>query len=208
MRKLTIALASMIAIGAVTTARAETTKKVDYDCALFNECVDGSDIDRGKTKGFSMAGVAAPAQVARPVVKTASPMGARQTARVAPVMRPVAVAPVSAASGVDLALNFVTGSANLTPGAQASANRLAAAMMKPDRLGTRFVIEGHTDAVGSRESNLDLSRRRADAVVAYLKAKGVDAKRFEVNGYGFDRPIAGLSALNGANRRVVAKPIR
>jgi OmpA-OmpF porin, OOP family len=208
MRKIILALTSVIAIGAVTTARAETTKKVDYDCALFNECSNDSDVDRGKTKGFSMAGVAAQTQVARPVVKVAPPTGVRQPTRMAVNTRPAAVAPVSAASGVDLALNFITGSAELTPGARASADRLAAAMMKPDRLGARFVIEGHTDAVGSRESNMDLSHRRADAVVAYLKAKGVDSKRFEVYGYGFDRPIAGLSALNGANRRVVAKRIR
>ena len=81
-------------------------------------------------------------------------------------------------------------------------------MMKPERLSTRFMIEGHTDAVGSRESNLDLSRRRAAAVVNYLALKGIDAKRFEVMGYGFDRPVPGASSKSAANRRVVAKPIQ
>jgi OmpA-OmpF porin, OOP family len=208
MRKYFVAMASLVAISVAASANAETTKKVDYDCALFNECANDSDIDRGKTKGFSMAGTAAPAPVARPAVKSAPVAAARRPTQMAMNTRTAPAAPVSAASGVDLALNFVTGSSDLTPGARASANRLAAAMMRPDRLSTRFVIEGHTDAVGTRESNLDLSRRRADAVVSYLKAKGVDSKRFEIYGYGFDRPISGLSALNGANRRVVAKPIK
>ena len=205
MRIFAIASASLVAIVSVPAAHA---KAVDYDCALFQECADSGPVtDRRKTKGFSMAGTTA-AMASSSNVKARTPMGTTRTQpQLRTNQRQAQMASASAASGVDLQLNFVTGSADLTPGAQAAASRLATAMMRPGRLSTRFTIEGHTDAVGSRESNLDLSRRRAEAVVGYLKAKGVDPKRFEVEGYGFDRPIAGTSALNGVNRRVTAKAI-
>ncbi len=212
MRKLTLVMASMVALGTASMARAEQAAPVDYDCALFNECGDSVGPDRGNTKGFSMAGVRPAVEVAKPVAQRpvvgAAPVAQRPKLAATPRPARPQMAPASAAAGVDLQLNFMTNSAELTPGARASADRLAAAMMKPDRLSTRFMIEGHTDAVGSREANLDLSRRRAEAVVAFLAAKGVDTKRFEVAGYGFDRPLPGTSALNGANRRVVAKAIK
>jgi len=51
-------------------------------------------------------------------------------------------------------------------------------------------VEGHTDNVGSRAYNLDLSKRRAQAVVDYLISKGIDAGRLESEGFGFDKPVA------------------
>lgn len=51
-------------------------------------------------------------------------------------------------------------------------------------------IEGHTDNVGSREININLSKRRAKAVETYLIGKGIAAKRLRSEGFGFDRPIA------------------
>jgi len=51
------------------------------------------------------------------------------------------------------------------------------------------LIEGHTDNVGPRDFNIDLSRRRAKAVEDYLIAKGIDKKRLRSDGFGFDRPI-------------------
>ena len=51
-------------------------------------------------------------------------------------------------------------------------------------------VEGHTDNVGSRPYNLDLSKRRAQAIVDYLVNHGIDARRLESAGFGFDRPVA------------------
>jgi outer membrane protein OmpA-like peptidoglycan-associated protein len=54
-------------------------------------------------------------------------------------------------------------------------------------------VEGHADkrAKSSREYNIDLSKRRAQAVVDYLvNVGGLDASRFSATGFGFDRPIA------------------
>ena len=65
-------------------------------------------------------------------------------------------------------------------------------------------VEGHTDNRGTAAYNLDLSRRRAAAVVEYLVQHGIDRKRLVSAGYGFERPIAdNATALGRAkNRRV------
>jgi len=68
----------------------------------------------------------------------------------------------------------------------------------------RVRVEGHTDSVGSRPYNLDLSQRRAGSVVRALVLRGVAAARLEAVGYGFDRPVASNATPLGRakNRRV------
>jgi outer membrane protein OmpA-like peptidoglycan-associated protein len=66
-------------------------------------------------------------------------------------------------------------------------------------------VEGHTDPRGTSKYNLDLSQRRAQAVADYLINQGsVDTARLEVQGYGFDQPIASNDTEEGMakNRRV------
>jgi OmpA-OmpF porin, OOP family len=65
-------------------------------------------------------------------------------------------------------------------------------------------VAGHTDSVGSAASNLDLSKRRAEAVVAYLKDAGVDTSRITAAGYGETKPIASNDTDEGRaqNRRI------
>ncbi len=69
-----------------------------------------------------------------------------------------------------------------------------------------FVVEvaGHTDSAGVAGDNRTLSQKRADAVVAYLKTKGVDGGRLQAKGYGPDKPIADNKSTLGRqkNRRV------
>ena len=108
----------------------------------------------------------------------------------------------------DLRVTFVTGSADLTEAGQLSAEKFAAALTSPLLDGMRFTIEGHTDSVGTRESNIDLSRRRAQSVIDYLAGKGANRARFDAVGFGFDKPVAGLSAKAAANRRVEVVRIR
>ena len=50
-------------------------------------------------------------------------------------------------------------------------------------------VDGHTDRLGSPQYNQKLSERRASAVKAYLVAKGMDASKIEVYGYGKTSPI-------------------
>jgi outer membrane protein OmpA-like peptidoglycan-associated protein len=68
----------------------------------------------------------------------------------------------------------------------------------------RMMIEGHTDATGGTEHNLELSRRRAAAVKHYLVTKGIDASRLETVGFGESRPVAPNNTALGLaqNRRV------
>jgi OmpA-OmpF porin, OOP family len=65
-------------------------------------------------------------------------------------------------------------------------------------------VQGHTDERGDDDYNLDLSRRRAAAVVAYLVEHGVDPKRLTSRGYGETQPIDARhdEAAWALNRRV------
>lgn len=66
-------------------------------------------------------------------------------------------------------------------------------------------VEGHASAEGNHARNVELSKRRAQAVVDHLVRHGnVDAQRLESEGYGPDRPIADNETEAGreANRRV------
>jgi OmpA-OmpF porin, OOP family len=63
-------------------------------------------------------------------------------------------------------------------------------------------VGGHTDSVGGREYNIDLSKRRAEALVEFLVENGVERSRLQPEGYGFDKPVPGMGAKAAANRRV------
>ena len=65
-------------------------------------------------------------------------------------------------------------------------------------------LDGHTDNVGSQESNIKLSKDRAEAVKNYLVSKGVNVSRIETTGYGFKRPLVSNDTEKGRqqNRRV------
>ena len=67
-----------------------------------------------------------------------------------------------------------------------------------------LVVAGHTDAEGGDAHNLDLSNRRAAAVVAWLVEHGIDAGRLQAEGHGEARPVAANDSAAGRalNRRV------
>ncbi len=103
--------------------------------------------------------------------------------------RPVAATatPPAAAPAVSLTVNFANGSAELTPDAKHTLDALGQALASKDLAAYRFRIEGHTDTVGSIESNRALSERRAEAVVTYITEKfGVDPSRLQAVGMGED----------------------
>jgi outer membrane protein OmpA-like peptidoglycan-associated protein len=66
------------------------------------------------------------------------------------------------------------------------------------------LVEGHTDAIGSDEYNLTLSKKRAQAVYEFLISQDVNAKRLSYEGYGKTRPVADNDTDEGRqkNRRV------
>lgn len=71
-------------------------------------------------------------------------------------------------------------------------------------------VSGHTDNVGSAKYNKKLSNARAQAVVLWLVEHGIDVKRLEYKGYGFDKPIASNDDEFGRalNRRTEFKIIK
>jgi outer membrane protein OmpA-like peptidoglycan-associated protein len=81
-------------------------------------------------------------------------------------------------------------------------DRIVRILQKYERYSV--LIEGHTDSTGSEEYNLDLSRRRAESVGAYLIEKGVDPDRLQYEGYGSQFPIDSNETPEGRrrNRRV------
>ncbi|WP_291077425.1 MULTISPECIES: OmpA family protein [unclassified Empedobacter] len=62
-------------------------------------------------------------------------------------------------------------------------NEVVAIMKRNPSL--HFIIEGHTDAVGTESYNFDLSQRRANAVLNYLVEKGLNKNRFSISAKGF-----------------------
>lgn len=69
-----------------------------------------------------------------------------------------------------------------------------------------FTIEGHADERGTREYNIALGEKRANAAKAYLVSLGVDGNRIAVVSYGKERPVA-LGSNEGAwaqNRRAAS----
>lgn len=67
----------------------------------------------------------------------------------------------------------------------------------------QVLVEGFTDSIGSREYNLSLGMRRADAVARQLQAEGISPERIIIRGLGEDFPVADNSTAAGRmlNRR-------
>jgi len=69
---------------------------------------------------------------------------------------------------------------------------------------SKLLLVGHTDSQGGDEYNINLSRRRADAVASYLESQRVSVSRVQTSGRGESEPIASNDTDEGrqANRRV------
>ena len=69
-------------------------------------------------------------------------------------------------------------------------------------------LQGHTDNIGTKEYNMDLSQRRANAVAKYLEDKGIARDRLAATGFGFEKPVALNDTDYGRslNRRVEINP--
>lgn len=98
-------------------------------------------------------------------------------------------------------INFEFAKSNIQPSSFEYLNKLANTLK---RTNAKIVINGHTDNVGSDESNLELSKKRAQAVLSYLVKRGVDREKLSIRYYGMRKPIATNDTEEGRrmNRRV------
>lgn len=99
-------------------------------------------------------------------------------------------------------IHFKTGESGYDATFNKSLDRILALLRKYPAVD--LAIEAHTDAVGTSESNLALSRARAQAIMDHFIRKGVAADRLSPVGYGEERPVAGNGSAKGRaeNRRV------
>ena len=100
---------------------------------------------------------------------------------------------------------FDTNSSELKPESTVELSKLAELIWRNPTL--KVEISGHTDNVGSAEANLDLSKRRAQAVVDYLLSEGLNNTNIKAVGYGETKPMAPNDSEIGRalNRRIELK---
>ncbi len=98
-------------------------------------------------------------------------------------------------------VEFETGSDKLTDKGKAVLDELAPVLQGSTE---NLEITGNTDNKGNPKSNLDLSKRRAEAVKQYLISKGMSGERFTTKGFGQEKPIADNATEEGRqrNRRI------
>ena len=130
--------------------------------------------------------------------------GAQNTAAGVPVQAPIADA-LRRTGKVSLYISFKTNSADLDATATPVLTQLRDALTADP--GMRLRLVGHTDGQGSPATNLPLSQRRAQSVVAWLTRNGVPAARLATEGRGQTQPIADNTSEAGRslNRRVEAE---
>jgi peptidoglycan-associated lipoprotein len=84
---------------------------------------------------------------------------------------------------------FDTDSTELSPTARATLDKQAQWLTNYSQY-SQFTIEGHADERGTREYNIALGARRAQAVRDYLASRGIAANRMRTISYGKERPVA------------------
>ena len=100
-------------------------------------------------------------------------------------------------------IQFDPSSSRISDDSHGLLDEIAAVIAKHPEI-TRIRVEGHTDNTGDAPHNLNLSKKRAAAVVKYLVEKGIEASRLVPEGFGQTKPIAGNDTDEGRaqNRRV------
>ena len=104
---------------------------------------------------------------------------------------------------ISQALQFAQDSSVMSAESESLIEEVADALANNPRL-TRVEIQGYTDNTGAPEHNLSLSEARANSVLDWLVAHGIDAHRLTAKGYGQEKPISpNVTPLGHArNRRI------
>jgi len=123
------------------------------------------------------------------------------------VIKPAPPKPIVSAKEVEKYIpknvQFIKGKTIVLESSYPELNSFVQFMLKYPHL--KVEVEGHTDVVGDKALNLQLSKDRATTITNYLIDKGIDKLRIKSNGYGSTRPL--FVPANGksypANRRVM-----
>lgn len=105
---------------------------------------------------------------------------------------------------IRLPIYFEFDSATPTPEARALLEKVSAALKSSQLETFHFLVEGHTDDLGSEDYNEALSMARARAVASYLAGEGIPSERLRAEGKGESAPVAPNESEEGRrrNRRV------
>lgn len=111
-------------------------------------------------------------------------------------------------SGVIAGIEFDLGKATIRPISRPILDSAIETLKAYPEL--KILVTGHTDNVGKRETNVELSKKRADSVKDYLLSKGIDASRISTRGAGPDEPLetGDTMAARQKNRRIEFKLVQ
>jgi outer membrane protein OmpA-like peptidoglycan-associated protein len=185
-----------------------------FSCSSWNRAMTGGVIGAGAggllggVIGHQLGNTAAGAIVGAAVGGTAGALiGHYMDKQAAEIRRDIRDAKVErVGEGIKITFNsgilFDVGSDRLQPAARDNVGQLAVILKKYK--DTEILIEGHTDASGSNQTNMTLSADRAASVSRTLKGKGVRAGRITIKGYGETQPVTDNATPGGRqqNRRV------
>src|SRR5690349_14562278 len=157
---LTLALLAAPAVAFAQDAPDPIKSAEQITCEITNDCDVATQAPAptrtaGKTRGFRVKGYDPDKkpEASAPYVKP------KPVADVGRASKPKAAPAPGKSSGARLAVGFETGSFALTAAGRRQADQLLAALKGPKLAGKRVQVSGHTDSVGDRAANLELSRR-------------------------------------------------
>lgn len=124
--------------------------------------------------------------------------------------RGIAIVGASSASRTkaSMQVGFNLGSAQVIERDIVKLDRLADALKSDSLKEYRYQVIGHTDATGTMDLNMKLSRSRADSVVAYLMKQGIPAERLTADGKGPNELLDPQRPDAAENRRVEVRLVQ
>jgi OOP family OmpA-OmpF porin len=146
---------------------------------------------------------AAPPGITAALLRQQALDGIRNPARASAINREPLSEQLNKLAQFTVAINFDFNSARIRPESYRTIGLIADSLYHPYLLGYRFLVVGHTDAVGSREVNLKLSQQRADAIRdALINPFGISPSRIEAVGLGEEQLLDRANPKAAENRRV------